>query len=104
MNKNFCTNKTFCSGGAKNIRCKPIYLQSYIISYQEWNFTFLKNYPISALSFNYLQGLKFTIGGSFFSRMASSDSSNEFDPAEKADPQLLKKARETPKGKLVALQ
>jgi len=48
-------------------------------------------------STNTAKGLKFTIGGSFFSRMASSDSSNEFDPAEKADPELLKKARETPK-------
>lgn len=44
------------------------------------------------------KGLWFSLGGSFFSRMSSSDSNGaEKDPAEQADPQLLKKARETPK-------
>lgn len=44
------------------------------------------------------KGLWFTIGGSIFSRMSSSaGSNNELDPADRADPQLVKKARETPK-------
>ena len=50
--------------------------------------------------YSFTLGLWFTIGGSFFSRMASGggNAANEMNPADRADPKLLKKARETPKG------